>query len=65
MPSEAKVRVTLMDGLGRESRLLMNGLAHPGSNSLTVDPAQLANGVYFLRLESTGHAVMQKLIIAR
>lgn len=65
MPSAASVRVTLMDVLGRESRLLLNGVAHTGENTLTVDPATLANGTYFLRVESLGYTATQKLIIAR
>jgi hypothetical protein len=64
MPSESEVNISLMDPLGRQSQLLMNGMAHPGLNTLPLDPANLVNGTYFLRIQSDGYSEVQKIIVA-
>jgi Secretion system C-terminal sorting domain len=63
LPSEASVRISLMDALGKQSQILMNGMAHAGVNTLPLDPANLMNGAYFLRVESAGNSSMQKVIV--
>jgi Secretion system C-terminal sorting domain len=63
LPSEAQVRISLMDPLGHESHVLMNGTAHSGVNTFSLDPANLMNGMYFLRMESDGNSTMQKVIV--
>lgn len=63
LPSESQVRISLMDPLGRTSQVLMNGMARAGVNMLPLDPANLMNGTYFLRMESAGNSVMQKVIV--
>jgi hypothetical protein len=52
-----------MDALGNQSQVLMNGMAHAGVNTLPLDPANLINGAYFLRIESAGNVTMQKVIV--
>jgi hypothetical protein len=64
LPSECPVRISLMDALGRESHVLMNGMAHAGRNTLQLDPAELMNGTFFLRMESGGNSTMQKVIVS-
>ncbi len=63
LPSESQVRVSLMDPLGRESQVLMNGMAHSGVNIIQLDPANLVGGTYFLRMESVGNTAMQKVVV--
>jgi hypothetical protein len=63
LPSEAPVRISLMDALGKQSQVLLNGMAHAGVNMLPLDPATLMNGTYFLRIESAGNASTQKVIV--
>ena len=63
-PSESAVRISLMDPLGRESQVLMNGMAHPGINTLQFNPSNIVNGTYFLRIESAGYSNVQKMIVA-
>jgi hypothetical protein len=65
LPSESQVRISLMDALGRESHVLMNSMAPAGTNTLPLDPANLMNGTYFLRMESDGNSAMQKVIVNR
>ena len=64
MPGESEVRISVMDPLGRESQLLMNGMAHSGLNTLPLDPANLVNGTYFLRIQSDGYSAVQKMSVA-
>ena len=47
------VRVVLYDLLGREVRVLTDGVMQPGVYTSTVDGAGLASGVYFLRMTAT------------
>ena len=65
MPSDASVRVSLMDGLGRQPQILQDGFAHAGVNMLPLDPAQLPNGLYFLRVESGEKSAEEKVVVAR
>jgi Secretion system C-terminal sorting domain len=58
-------RVELMDELGRSVRMLQNGSAMPGENTLTIDPLTLEPGTYFVRLTADGASAMQKLVITR
>jgi hypothetical protein len=63
LPGESQVRISLMDALGNQSQVLMNSMAHAGVNTLLLDPANLMNGAYFLRIESAGNVTMQKVIV--
>ena len=50
----ARVRVTLVDLLGRETALILDQECEAGSHHQTVDATGLAAGVYFVRLQATG-----------
>ena len=59
------VQVELMDALGRDVRMLQNGHASAGQNSISIDPKTLAPGTYFIRVEAPGMSAMRKLVITR
>jgi Secretion system C-terminal sorting domain/BNR/Asp-box repeat len=65
MSNTGSAQVMLMDELGRTVRMLQNGSAIPGENTLTVDPLSLEQGTYFVRLTVDGASAMQKFVIAR
>jgi hypothetical protein len=65
MSDPGVARVQLMDELGREVRMLQNGRASVGENTVTIDPLTLANGTYFVHVEANGMTAMQKLVISR
>jgi hypothetical protein len=65
MSDAGAARVELMDELGRSVRMLQNGPAIPGENTLTIDPLTLAAGTYFVRVTADGASAMQKLVITR
>jgi photosystem II stability/assembly factor-like uncharacterized protein len=58
-------QVKLMDELGREVRMLQNGHAPAGENTVTIDPLTEGPGTYFVRVEANDQTAMQKLVISR
>ncbi len=65
MSDAGAAQVMLMDELGRTVRMLQNGTAIPGENTLSIDPLTLAPGTYFVRLTADGVSAMQKLVVTR
>ncbi len=59
------VQIELMDVLGRSVRMLQNGFAPAGNNSISIDPTPLGAGTYFVRVEADGRSAMQKLVITK
>lgn len=57
------VHVSMMDALGRSVRVLQSGFANAGKNIISIDPAALARGTYFIRVEAGNTSAVQKLII--
>jgi hypothetical protein len=65
LPNTGSVQVELMDELGRNVRMLQNGFASAGQNTIAIDPQYLEAGTYFVRVETDGMSAMQKLVIAK
>ena len=65
LPDAGLAQVSLMDELGRSIRVLHNGRAAAGQNSISLDTQSLIPGTYFIRVEANGASAMQKLVIAR
>ncbi len=65
MSDAGSAQVMIMDELGRTVRMLQNGSAIPGENTLTIDPMTLEQGTYFVRLTADGASAMQKLVVTR
>ncbi len=63
LKNDAPVQVEMMDALGRDVRMLANGRASAGVNSIPIDPKTLAAGTYFVRVEAGGRDAMQELTI--
>lgn len=64
LPNSGQTKVTLMDALGRESMVVLNGNMPSGPNTLSLDPSRLANGTYFLHVDAQGYNATRKLIVA-
>jgi poly-gamma-glutamate synthesis protein (capsule biosynthesis protein) len=67
---EAEVRVGVYDVLGQRVRVLVSGLRPAGRNRVFWDGLdgsrrRVADGAYFLRLESAGRTLTAKLVLAR
>ena len=65
LPAEGMAKVELMDELGRNVRMLQNGLMHSGENTVAFDATSLEPGTYFVRIEANGQSAMQKVAISR
>jgi hypothetical protein len=66
LPAPEGVRLALVDLLGREARVLHEGLLPAGDHQLAVDAAGLPSGLWLLRLERAGGAVeARKLLVQR
>ncbi len=63
LPIASATQVMLMDELGRSVRMLQNGHALAGQNSISLDTQSLIPGTYFIRVEANGMSAMQKLVI--
>jgi hypothetical protein len=60
------ITLSVFDALGREVRVLENGLKSAGSYSFTFDASSLSNGVYFYRLETaTGEIQTRKMTLLK
>jgi len=54
LPVPSRVRMAVYDILGREIKLLVDGIAGEGHHSTTWDAGSVAAGVYFCRMEAVG-----------
>lgn len=64
LPVSGPVRLKLFDASGKEVRRLVHEGSAPGGNQLTLSRQGLANGAYFLALESSSGRTVRKVILA-
>ena len=62
LPTEAPVRLRLVDVLGRTRSILHEGPLPAGANSIAVRPHSLAPGIYHILLE-TGNSVVVRTVV--
>jgi hypothetical protein len=65
VPIAGVVHITLYDAAGRCVQEIKNTHVQPGIYQETADLQQVAQGVYFLRLESNGDVITKKAIVLR
>ena len=65
LPEAANVRVAVYDALGREVALLASGAAPAGTTALALPTADLAPGVYVVRLAGERGAATRTLSVVR
>jgi hypothetical protein len=65
LPESGDVKVSMMDNLGREVKMLQNGFSPAGPNVIPIDPSTMANGTYLIRVSSNSFTATRKLIIAK
>ncbi len=65
MTNSEPVRIEMMDALGHNVRMLMDGRADAGINVVPIDPRSLDAGTYFVRITSPNMTEMRKLVIVR
>lgn len=59
------LRLALYDMLGREVKLLREGLAAPGAYQIELESNELASGIYFYRLQTGAGVWTRRLLITR
>ncbi|MBX7108805.1 MAG: T9SS type A sorting domain-containing protein [Chitinophagales bacterium] len=64
LTEKSSVIITLMDVQGRIIRTLINAPYEAGAQSISVTMNDLAEGIYFMQLETGSHSVMCKVIAA-
>jgi len=69
LPSRTRVRVAIHDLQGREVSVLTDGFLEPGQHllrwNLELTRREIADGVYFARINAAGRIVTRKIIVAR
>ena len=66
VPSEAQVRLTVFDAIGRKVSVLTDRVYPPGEYDLNWNANNFASGVYFYRMESEGKLIdMQKMTLLK
>ncbi len=65
VPISGKVRLTLFDALGKESRSLIDQSMDAGSYTYQLNASSMTSGVYFYRLQSAGSVLIKKLLLVK
>ena len=65
VPRDGVVHITLYDAAGRCVQEISNAYLQPGMYQQQIDLAGIAQGVYFLRLESDNEVITRKTIVLR
>jgi hypothetical protein len=65
IPKNGPVRISVFDQLGREVKTILNTIQGSGQYSADLDVSGLANGSYFVRVESDGQQTSQAIAILR
>ncbi|MGA2667978.1 MAG: YCF48-related protein [Ignavibacteria bacterium] len=61
----SRVKITLFDILGREVKLLYDGLRSAGTNKILFDAAGLGSGVYFYKLDTEVSTQTKKMVLIK
>jgi hypothetical protein len=65
LPETGKVRLVVVDMLGRSVRALVDGQISAGTHEVTFDAGQLPSGTYLYRLEAEGLAITRRLSLVK
>jgi hypothetical protein len=65
IPKAGNVKLTVLDVLGRELAVLVNGFKQAGSYSVQFDASELASGIYFYRIESGDFKDVKKMTLVK
>lgn len=65
LASAGEVRLSVLDVLGKEVALLVDGVQQSGRHDLLFDGTRLASGVYFCRLRSGASVLTRAMVLVR
>jgi hypothetical protein len=65
LKKSGQVRLSLFEINGREQIVLKNEKQAIGDYTLDMDVSSITNGIYFLRINTEGVVVSQKIVVAK
>jgi FtsP/CotA-like multicopper oxidase with cupredoxin domain len=65
IPEESNVQLMILNQLGKEIQTLIDTRAPAGTHVVSLDPSNMADGIYFYRLTAGNFVATKKLIISR
>jgi hypothetical protein len=65
LPEPGRIRLAVLDALGREVAVLLDAERPAGAHAAPLDASRLAPGVYVVRLDSPGGVLTRRLTVAR
>ncbi len=65
LPARAKVKLVIYDLLGREVRVLVEGVREAGVHEVVFEANQLPSGTYLYRLETVAGSFVQRMLLVK
>ncbi len=65
LPKRQFIQITVFDILGRNIEVLFSGKQNPGTHQIMYNVDNLASGLYFYTLKTSGHTVVQKMLVIK
>jgi hypothetical protein len=65
IPKAGNVRISVLDVLGREVAVLVNGYKTPGSYNVEFNASELSSGVYFYKITSGDFTDTKKMVLIK
>jgi hypothetical protein len=63
LPRDQKIKLSIVDMMGREVKLLANKWSEAGSHLVTLDAAGLSRQTYLVRLQTADGVLTQKILV--
>ncbi|KPQ00927.1 MAG: extracellular protein [Bacteroidetes bacterium HLUCCA01] len=65
LPADMQVRLTVVDMLGREVAVLVDGAMRAGSHSVNFDGSALSSGIYLYRLQAGAQVITRSMTLIK
>ncbi len=63
--NESNMKITLLDMLGKNVITLHDGVMNTGQHKIQLDASNLAQGIYFVKLQSNNEIITRKIMISK
>ncbi|RPI07131.1 MAG: T9SS C-terminal target domain-containing protein [Ignavibacteriae bacterium] len=65
LPVKSEIRLTVINLLGQEVKVVAKGSYNAGSHKVTLDASTLASGIYFYKLKADSYSDVKKLVLMK